>query len=120
VADTDPAYQTIASEIAREIAAVHQEAYGTGVSNVVVDVSDLIVCIVMDIELAANEKTLIGAGRHESVKITREAFQDAIEPTFTAIVERATGRRVRSFASRTILDSEPWSAEVFRLHPAER
>ena len=60
--------------------------------------------------------TLSEAGHGDAVQATREAFQDAIAPTFKAIVERATGRRVTSFTSR--MSMEPmYSVELFRLGP---
>jgi uncharacterized protein YbcI len=107
------------SEIAREIARVHQESYGEAAHNLEVSIEPGFVAVVMEIDLSPAERTLIGAGNAESVKISREAFQLAIAPTFRAIVERATGRTVASFASRTVLDTgTPWSAEIFRLGPA--
>ncbi len=50
------------------------------------------------------------------MKLTREAFQQAIAPTFTAIIEHATGRQVLSFISA--MNIEPlYSIEFFRLVP---
>jgi uncharacterized protein YbcI len=51
------------------------------------------------------------------VLATRSAFQQAIEPTLSAVVERATGRKVASFLSTTSL-SNLRSVELFRLHRA--
>jgi len=104
------------SEIAREIERVHEESYGAGLSNIKVEVAGDVVVIIMDVEFNRAEETLVGAGFGDAVRESREAYQEAIEPTFKAIVERATGRRVESFASRMIMDP-PWSAEVFRLTP---
>ena len=50
------------------------------------------------------------------MKATREAFQQAIAPTFIAIVERATGRRVGSFISSMSVEGL-YSIEFFRLEP---
>lgn len=108
--------QTAHEEIGREIERVHDEAYGGGLSNLEVLIRDDVVVVVMDVELNRAEQTLVDAGKHEAVRTTREAFQEAIAPTFKAIVERATGRTVKSFASRMIMEP-PWSAEVFRLEP---
>jgi uncharacterized protein YbcI len=114
--EAEPTVQAVQEEIAREIVRVHDEAYGSAVSHVVVTVAEDAVLVVLDVELARNELTLVGAGRGDAVRHTREAFQEAIAPTFTAIVERATGRRVEGFASRMVMEP-PWSAEVFRLAP---
>jgi uncharacterized protein YbcI len=109
----------IKEEIAREVAQVHAASYGTAVDNLDVELGERFIVLMMDIELTRAERTLIGGGHEESVRATREAYQVEIEPTFRAIVERASGRRVQGFASRTVLEAdEPsWSAEIFRLSP---
>ena len=73
--------------------------------------------VVLDIELTQAEQTLIDAGRPDAVTGIRESFQEAIGATFSAIVERATGRRVISFVSQ--MSIEPlYALEVFRLTPS--
>jgi uncharacterized protein YbcI len=105
-----------AAEIAREIARVHMDSYGTRFDNVKVAIEEAFVAVVADVELSPAERTLLEAGNAESVEVGREAFQTAIAPTFTAIVERATGQRVIGFASRTVVDSAgAWAVEAFRL-----
>jgi uncharacterized protein YbcI len=116
MSDSQADAKEVKEEIARELSQVHEESYGQRASNLDVAIHSTFIAVTMDIELSPAEVVLIDAGNPDSVKITREAFQEAIEPTFKAIVERATGRTVRSFASRTILDEDgPWSVEVFRL-----
>ncbi len=113
--DRAPSAEDVREEIAREILRVHQESYGTG-GRLDVQLSDDTVLIVIDVELTPAEQTLVDADQHEAVKTTREAYQEAIEPTFTAIVERATGRRVVSFLSA--MNVGPlYSIEFFRLEP---
>jgi uncharacterized protein YbcI len=113
--------QSAKEEIAREIVKVHAESYGERASELKVAIEADFVVAMMNIDLSPAERTLIEAGNHDSVRVTRESFQSAIAPTFRAIVERATGRTVSSFASRTVLEDEPpWSVEVFRLEaPAD-
>ncbi len=104
-------------QIAEEILNVHQDSYGTGADNVFVhQLDDLIVVIIDGLELTKGESTLIAGGFSETVHKMRSQFQIEIGATFTAIVERATGRRVRSFLSNTDLD-DLFSVEFFRLHP---
>jgi uncharacterized protein YbcI len=106
--------QSVREEISREILRVHDEAYGETAREAKVFVIDDIALVVVDAEPTISERTLIDAGRGDAVVDTREAFQEAIGPTFTAIVERATGRRVTSFSSR--MSIEPmYSVEFFRL-----
>jgi hypothetical protein len=52
------------------------------------------------------------------VRELREQFQQAIGSTFSAAVERATGRRVIGFASHAQLDEPRFSVEIFRLEPS--
>jgi uncharacterized protein YbcI len=105
-------------EIAKEVLDVHQSSYGTGAKNVEVFLHDNLVVVLLDeIELTPSERTLITGGRPDLVTRMRAAFQDEIGPTFSAIVERATGRRVNGFLSNTSL--EPlFSVEIFRLAAA--
>ncbi|MGB7686475.1 MAG: Na-translocating system protein MpsC family protein [Solirubrobacterales bacterium] len=109
----------IKAEIAREITKVHEASYGNAASNLEVAMESGLVVAIMDIELSEAETTLIGAGSANSVMTSHEAYRAAIAPTFTAIVERATGRTVAEFTSRTVLTVKAsWSVEVFRLRAA--
>ena len=106
------------SQIAAEILRVHEDSYGGGAGSVTTHVlGDLVVVVLDALELSPSENTLIDGGHQRSVLSTRAAFQEAIEPTFRAIIERATGRRVDSFLSNTSL-KPPFSVEIFRLAPA--
>jgi uncharacterized protein YbcI len=70
----------------------------------------------IDNELTPAERTLLNADKGLTVKETRMAFQEAIGPTFIAVVERALGRKVEAFVSHFNL--EPiFSVELFRLAP---
>jgi uncharacterized protein YbcI len=103
--------------IANEFLRVHRSAYGTGAGDVSVHMHEDIVMVWLDeLELSLAERTLLDGGNSATVLRTRAAFQEAIEPTFTAIVERATGRKVADFLSTTSLESQ-CSVELFRLHP---
>ena len=112
-----PAPSEVIEEIEREILRVHEDSYGTGATETYVHMVGDFVLVVLDVELTPAERTLIDAGRSETVKATRESYQVAIAPTFRAIVERATGRTVASFLSSMSLDPL-YSAEIFRLEPS--
>jgi GMP synthase-like glutamine amidotransferase len=77
-----------------------------------------VIVILDDLELLPNEEFLIKQGRWDAVKDLREQFQQAIRPTFTAAVERATGRRVVGFASHAEVDEQCFAIEIFRLDPS--
>jgi uncharacterized protein YbcI len=111
-----PTRAEIESAIADELMKVHHESYGTGASALQVHIRDDLVLAVIDVELTPAERTLLNAGEVDAVKIMRESFQDAIEPTFRAIVEHATGRTVIAFLSAMSIDPV-YSIEFFRLGP---
>ena len=105
-------------EIAGEVLQVHRDAYGTTAGNVTVHILDDAVVVILDeLELSPAERTLLEGGHHETVSKMREDFQSAIGVTFSAIVERATGRRVTSFLSNTSIPAR-YSVEIFRLDVA--
>jgi uncharacterized protein YbcI len=112
-----PDSAVVRDEITREITAVHEESYGAGFTDITVELGEDLVVLVLDVELATSERTLLDADRGDAVKDMREAYQAAIESTFTAVIERATGRKVSSFLSA--MSMEPlYAVEVFRLEPA--
>ena len=114
-----PGANAIREEIAREIARVHLDSYGEAAFNLDVGLQGDFITVLMDVVLSRAEEMLVGGGKAEAVTYARESYQQVIESTFVAIIERATGRRVVGFASRTVVDgTSPWSAEVFRLAPA--
>ena len=105
--------------IAEEIQRVQMESYGEGANDIQVWVHENVIFVMLDLDITQAERTLLEAGRGDAVEETREAYQQAIGPVFTAIVERATGRRVASFVSKMSVDPL-YSIEVFRLAPAVR
>jgi uncharacterized protein YbcI len=117
VADGSPDRTKVRDELRTEILRVHAEAYGTGATDTTIVIEDDLVVMVLDVELTQAERTLLDSGRQDAVKGMREEFQRAIAPTFNAIVERATGRRVVAFISA--MSVEPvYSVELFRLAPS--
>src|SRR5947209_20591972 len=88
----------VEQDLADELLRLHQESYGKGAgSSRVHYLEDTIVALLDDVELLPNEEFLIGAGQGDAVVEVRSRYQQAIETTFRAAVERATGRRVLSF-----------------------
>lgn len=103
-------------KIARELVRVQEDSYGTGTRSTRVLIGEDAVVAILDIELSIAERTLLDAGKSEAIKTMRESYQLAIGPTFAAIVERATGRKVASFLSSVSI--EPlFAVEIFRLEP---
>jgi uncharacterized protein YbcI len=114
---SQPEDTEIAAGISGEIARIHLESYGSEVEAITTHVlEDLVVCV-LDIGLLPYEKTLLENGRRmDSVRRTRQEFQEAIGSTYVATVEHFTGRRVVGFLSDTHIDPH-FSVELFRLAP---
>jgi uncharacterized protein YbcI len=107
--------EAISEQLEQELLRIHVESYGKGAREAKVYVhEDTVFCILDGLELLPNEEFMINAGRGDAVIDIRLRFQQAIETTFRAAVERATGRSVISFASITKLDPN-YVCEVFRL-----
>lgn len=115
-----PPSEEVADGIANELLNIHRQSYGAGAAKVVSHLIDDTLVVLLDgLELQPGERFLIENGHAEVVARMRHDYQAAIEPTFRAAVERATGRRVRSFSSQVSLDDEqPYAVEVFRLDPS--
>lgn len=111
-----PTRDEVRDEIAREILRIYEESYGTGAANAETLVADNWVIVVLDgLHLLPNEKFLVESGRQDTVMQVRTQYQHAIRSSFSAAVERATGRTVVGFASTTSLEEPRFMAEVFRL-----
>jgi uncharacterized protein YbcI len=108
--------EAVASGITRDMLAIHRDSYGRAAEDVQAHViGDTVIVILDGLELLPNEEFLIEHGSADAVRELRDSFQTAIEPTFRAAVERATGRRVIGFASHTQLEEPRFALEVFRL-----
>jgi uncharacterized protein YbcI len=111
-----PTADDVRDEIAREILRIHEESYGKGAGRAhALMGEDFVVALLDEIELLPNEKFLIDHGKHETVIQVRTQYQHAIQATFRAAIERATGRTVVGFASTTSMDEPRFVAEIFKL-----
>jgi len=104
--------------IAAELLHIHDETYAKGARSAQTLIGDDTIVVLLDeLELQRNEEFLISAGEGRAVLELRQRYQQAIETTFRSAVERATGRRVISFASITKVNPN-YVVEIFRLSPA--
>jgi uncharacterized protein YbcI len=111
-----PSADEVTDEISREILRIHEESYGNGAAKAHAYVGDGFVIVVLDeLELLPNEKFLVENGKTDTVIQVRTQYQHAIRATFSAAVERATGRRVVGFASSTSMNEPRFVAETFKL-----
>jgi uncharacterized protein YbcI len=105
VSDSGSAKGALVSQLSREIVQMHVRLYGRGPTKARSYLqADYAVCILEEIFTTA-ERTLIEAGSGDHVHETRRKFQDAVEDEFISIVERVTGRRVRTFLSQVNVEA---------------
>ena len=111
-----PTQQEVRDEIAREIVRIHEESYGRGAASAEAMVAEgWVIVILDDLELLPNEKVLVEKGKEDTVLQVRAQYQQAIRSSFSAAIERATGRTVVGFASTTSLEEPRFMVEIFRL-----
>jgi uncharacterized protein YbcI len=100
--------------IANAIARIHRDHYGRGPasSRAVVDRDH--VAVFLEDGYTPMERTLIAAGKFETVRHTRHEFQRALRAEFTGAIEKISGRKVRAFMSEVHHDPD-LSVEIFVL-----
>ena len=111
-----PSLEEVQDEVAREILRIYEESYGTGAANAETLVGENWLIVVLDgLQLLPSEQFLVENGQQDTVMEVRTRYQHAIRSSFSAAVERATGRSVVGFASTTSVEDPRFMAEVFRL-----
>jgi len=111
-----PTQEQVHEEIGREIMRIHEESYGKGARRAVVVVQgDWVVVVLDEIELLPNEKFLLEKGKGDTVTQVRAQYQLAVQSSFSAAIERATGRTVIGFTSATSIEEPRFVVETFKL-----
>ena len=100
--------------IANEFVQLHSEYYGRGPTKAKVYTDGDLIAVVLEETFTPAEKTLISRNEAEGVQDIRRRFQRAMAEQFSAIVEQATGRKVRAFLSETNLEADV-AVEIFLL-----
>lgn len=107
----------VRAEIATGIVRLQNEYYGKGATHAkAYYVEDLVVVVLAETFTRA-EKTLVGRGESGAIQDIRRRFQQQMADEFKSVVERATGRVVRTFLSETNVHDDV-SVEVFLLGDA--
>ena len=107
----------VSSQISREIVQLHARLYGRGPTRAKTYITQDYLLSVLEEIFTPAERTLIAAGKGEHVQTTRTAFQDAVKDSFVEIVERTTGRPVRTLVSQVDLETGV-AIELFLFAPA--
>jgi uncharacterized protein YbcI len=102
------------SAISREMTRLHAQYYGRGPTKAKTYISEDLVVVVLEETFTQAEKTLVSRGETEAIQHIRRRFQQQMRDEFSAIVEQATGRKVRIFLSETDLEHDV-SVEMFLL-----
>jgi uncharacterized protein YbcI len=104
----------VAAAISNAIVGLHREYYGRGARRArTVMGSDYVICFLEDIYTPL-ERTLIEAGRFDSVEQMHHAFQATMRDKFSAAVEELVGRKVIGFLSQVHVDPD-LAVETFIL-----
>jgi uncharacterized protein YbcI len=93
---------------------LHAEYYGRGPTKVKTHITEDLVVVVLEETFTRAERTLVDRGEKDAIQTIRRRFQQQMKDEFTAIIEQATGRRVRAFLSETNLE-EDISCEIFLM-----
>jgi len=100
--------------ISTEMTRLHREYYGRGPTKARTYIQDDLVAVVLEETFTRAERTLVDRGEIDAIQQIRRRFQQQMAEEFTALVEQATGRKVRAFLSETNLE-EDVSVEIFLL-----
>jgi uncharacterized protein YbcI len=100
--------------ISTEMTRLHREYYGRGPTKARTYIQDDLVAVVLQETFTRAERTLVERGEVEAIQQIRRRFQQQMSEEFTALVEQATGRKVRAFLSETNLEADV-SVEIFLL-----
>ena len=107
------------SAISNGLAHLHLRFFGRGPAKAkAIVVDDLVVCVLWD-GFTIVEQTLLEHGQRGAVEAFRRTFQSTMEPQFSEVVERSTGRVVRAYMNQVHVDPDV-AVELFLLAPAER
>lgn len=105
--------------ISTEIVRLQAEYYGKGPTKARTYIVDDLVAVVLEETFTRAERTLIERGQLEPIQEIRRRFQQQMADEFTAVVEQATGRKVRAFLSETDVENDI-SVELFLLVNGDR
>jgi uncharacterized protein YbcI len=118
VAHSSTDLKSQSTAISNGIGVLHREHYGRGADRIRTLIHQDLVMTTLEDCLTPVERRMVTEGAFVKVRETRMMFQDWMRPSFTEIVEEATGRKVRAFFSQIAHDPDI-SLELFLLEPAD-
>jgi uncharacterized protein YbcI len=105
-----------ATAVGTAITRLHREHYGRGATTTRTLVQRNCIVVLLEDLYTPVERTLIEAGNEDTVKETRQKFQVAMGPAFSAAVEEIMERKVIAFMSQVHFAPD-LAAEIFVLEP---
>jgi uncharacterized protein YbcI len=103
---------SLLAQISTEMVHAMKHHYGKGpVSAKSYLVDDLLFVVMRDMVTQA-ERTMLDAGRGDTVREFRQQFENEVAETLTGLVERVTGRRVLTYQSQVLFDPDI-TVEIF-------
>jgi uncharacterized protein YbcI len=107
------------SAIATEIVSIIAQGTGRGPTRSRAFVHDDMVVCLLEEGMTKGEAKLLAAGEEATVNEMRATFQRVMEGDLVEVVERLTGRSVRSFMSANNARTDS-SVEIFVMEPIAR
>ena len=102
----------VLAQISSEMVQAMKHHYGKGpVSAKSYMVDDLLFVVMRDMITQA-ERTMLDAGRGDTVREFRQQFENEVAEMLTRMVERVTGRRVLTYQSQVLFDPDI-TVEIF-------
>jgi uncharacterized protein YbcI len=114
---SQPGAGSPATAVATAITRMHRDHYGRGATRARTIIHGDYVAVIMEDIYTPVERTLLDAGKEDTVRTTRQEFQLAMRTTFSDAVEQVMGRRVVAFMSQVHFDPD-MAVEFFALAPA--
>ena len=114
---TQPSEGEVMASISTQLVQLHTRYYGKGPTGAKTHMIDDGLICVLENGFTTVERTLIQEGDAQAVIAVRHSFQMAMEEQFTAVVEKATGRKVIAYMSQIHIEPDI-AVELFMLTPA--
>lgn len=112
----DPDRARQAQAIGNAVTHLHRQHYGRGATTTRTIYHGNYALVILEDIYTPVERTLIDAGREESVRETRRLFGAAMSDRFCDAVEEITGRKVAAFLAQVHFDPD-LATVVFVLEP---
>jgi uncharacterized protein YbcI len=105
------------TQITRAMVTIYKDHFGRGPVHARTHYAggNVVICV-LEGTLTPVERSLANLGEQHRLQDLRQLFQSATEPTFRAVVEEITGRRVVSFMSGNDVRNDV-ASEIFVLEP---